>query len=274
MVGLGGCSSVRLAYGQAPSASYWWLDGYLDFTEPQTLQVRSHLTAFFDWHRATQLPDHVDLLMQARGEVLQNTTPAQVCGWVETVRTRLDTSLERLLLPMTEVGRTLSPAQLQHLSRKFTKNNGEFTEEFLQPDRARRHKASVKRAVDRAELLYGDLTRPQRDMLSEGVKNSPFNPELWLSERTSRQQDILQTLRSLPALDAVQANAALDGLAKRFLHSPRPAFQAYERQLLDYNCALAAQLHNGTSLVQRQEAVARLKGWEDDLRALAPAVLQ
>lgn len=216
----------------------------------------------------------MQLLTQARTEVLQNATPAQVCRWVEIVRTRLDTSLDRLVPGMTEVGRTMSAAQLQHLARKFAKNNSEFTDEFLQPDRARRHKASVKRAVERAELLYGPLARPQRELLSEGIAGSPFNPELWLAERTSRQQDILQTLKGLPALDTPQAAEALNGLTKRFLHSPRPGFQAYEKQLLDYNCALAAQLHNVTSLAQRQEAAERLKGWEDDLRALAPAVLQ
>jgi hypothetical protein len=44
-------------------------------------------------------------------------------------------------------------------------------------------------------------------------------------------------------------------------------------KLTQYNCGFAAQIHNATTVDQRQKARERLKGWEEDLRALAaPAV--
>ena len=39
--------------------------------------------------------------------------------------------------------------------------------------------------------------------------------------------------------------------------------------LVDYNCSYAAALHNLTTAEQRQKAAKKLKGYEDELRALA-----
>ena len=46
-----GCSALRLAYNQAPSLGYWWIDGYADLNEAQTGQLRRDIDAFFAWHR-------------------------------------------------------------------------------------------------------------------------------------------------------------------------------------------------------------------------------
>ncbi len=265
---LGACSTLRLGYGQAASFSYWWLDGYLDFSEAQTLRVREHLGAFFTWHSATQLPDYAALLHRARAEVVNDTSAARVCQWVGDVTLRLDASLQQMVPALTDVGRTLTPAQLERMSQKFAKVNAEFTDEFLQPDGASRHKASVRRAVDRAELLYGSLDRAQRELLSKGVANSPFDPELWLAQRKQRQQDILLALKQSASQDLPEATGTMATLVAQFQRPPRPVFAAYQQRLMPYNCALAAQLHNSMSASQRQAAAAKLKGWEDDFRAL------
>ncbi|MFM8901356.1 MAG: hypothetical protein ACKOF9_15630 [Burkholderiales bacterium] len=40
---LAACSAARLGYGQGPTLAYWWLDGYVDFNEAQSLRVREDL---------------------------------------------------------------------------------------------------------------------------------------------------------------------------------------------------------------------------------------
>ena len=35
-----GCSALRLAYNQAPSLGYWWIDGYADLNDAQTSVLR------------------------------------------------------------------------------------------------------------------------------------------------------------------------------------------------------------------------------------------
>jgi len=166
---------------------------------------------------------------------------------------------------------TLTPQQLQHIERRYANSNLEFREEFVQRDPARRLQESIKRAVDRAEFLYGRLDDAQRERVAKLVEESPFDVDAWTAERLRRQQDALQTLRRLLSTGANsdQAQAALRAYFDRMNRSPREEYRRYFERLSQFNCAFAATLHNSTSAAQRQAAAQRLKGWETDLRSLA-----
>ena len=270
--GLAACSALRFGYSQAPSVLYWWLDGYVDFTDEQTPKAREHISDFFSWHRKTQLPDYVALLGRARKEVLLNATHEQACGWAEEARVRIQTSLRHWVPSGVDVGRTLSEAQLQHMIKKFNEVNEKRSNDFLQPDLRQRRKAAVKRAVDRAESIYGSLHRGQRELIAKGIEASPFNPEAWMTERQQRQKDLLATLRALPHMSPPEASKAMTAWVDSYQHSPRPAYLSNQQQLMQYNCELAARIHNSTTAEQRATAADRLKGWEDDLRSLATSM--
>jgi hypothetical protein len=69
---------------------------------------------------------------------------------------------------------------------------------------------------------------------------------------------------------ATRARPRLAAAGARTERSADPAHRAYQQQAApSYNCGFAARLHNATSAAQRQTARERIKGWEDDLRALA-----
>lgn len=268
---LGGCSALRLGYSQAPDLAYWWLDGYVDFSEAQTPRVRDALTAWFKWHRATQLPDYAALLSKAQAQLVEPTTPTQACQWYEDVSVRFDTAFERALPAMAEVVQTATPQQLQHLERRFAKLNQELQTEYAQADAEERAKAAAKRVLERAESFYGKLDEAQRERVVGGLPNSPFDADVWLAERKARQQDLLQTVRRLIAekAGAEQIQAAVRVLVERSRRSPRDAYRAYQQRLTQHNCAMAAQIHNLTSPAQRRMAAQKLKRWEDDLRVLS-----
>ena len=40
-LGLAACSAVRLGYANLPDLAYWWLDGYVDFSDEQELESLS-----------------------------------------------------------------------------------------------------------------------------------------------------------------------------------------------------------------------------------------
>jgi hypothetical protein len=103
------------------------------------------------------------------------------------------------------------------------------------------------------------------------VAASPFNPEMWMADRQRRQRDTLDTLRALVSsrADRDQRVAGLRALAARIEFSPNAEYRAYQRRLADYNCAFTARIHNATTPEQRRKARETLKGWEEDLRALA-----
>jgi len=268
---LGGCSSVRLAYGNGAQLAWWWVDGYVDFSREQAPRVKQGLQDFFVWHRSTQLPSFVALLDSARAEVLAPTTAEQACRWQAQGREVLEPTLQRLLRLAAEQSAGLGEAQFRHLAERYAKGMDEMRDDFLQPDLAERQEKSVERAIERAERVYGRLGDAQRRVIREGVLASPFDPALWLQERERRQREVLATLRRLAAEKAnvEQRMAAMRTLLAHTESSPDPVYRAYQQRLGPYNCAFAARLHNATTPAQRQRALETLKGWEEDLRSLA-----
>jgi tellurite resistance protein len=272
---MAGCSAIRLGYANGPQLAWWWLDGYVDFSREQTPAAKQAIDRWFDWHRSSQLSEYAALLASAQAPMMESTTGAQACRWQGRIRDQLEPALEQAVVEFADLLPSLGEAQFKHLERSYAKRNDEMRTDFLQPDAQTREKESVKRAVDRAEQLYGSLEANQVLLIARGVAASPFNPEAWIAERQRRQQDTLQTLRRLVAerADRDTRHAALRALLARTERSPDPDYRAYQIRLTQYNCGLAAQIHNATTAAQRQKARERLKGWEEDLRALAaPAV--
>lgn len=272
---LSGCSAVRVGYNQAPTLVWWWLDGYVDFPAEQAPRVKGSIERWFAWHRTTQLPDYANLLAAAQVQVMQPATAAQVCRWADELRTRVDLALMQAVpLAADLLPASVGPEQLAHLQKRYRKSNESFEEDFLQPQAEERLQASVKRALERAEMLYGRLDERQRQLLAAGVASSPFDPAAWFAERQAVQGEVLATLGRLtaggpPRADAESNLAGLRALAQRVMRAPPGPYRDYQQRLNDYNCALIAQLHNSTTRAQREAARAKLKGWEEDLRTLA-----
>lgn len=268
---LGGCSVLRLTYGQAPELTYWWLDGYVDFDEAQAPRAREAIAAWFRWHRTTQVPEYAAQLARLRRELAEPVTPVQACRWWGEVRGRLDAAFERAVPPMAEFVVTMSPQQLKHLEQRYAKAITEARRDYLQVDRDERRRASVKRVVERAETLYGRLDDEQRLRIADLMAQSPFDPERWIAERAQVHQDIVAALSRVIAGRGTPeaAQATLRSLAERVKQSPRPAHREYQQRLVEHNCALAARIHNLTTPAQRQHAQTKVAGWEADLRVIA-----
>jgi hypothetical protein len=275
---LAGCSVVRLAYGQAPTFAYWWIDGYVDLDEAQSTKLRDGLDRWFDWHRRTELPRYAALLARAQREVMEpSLSPDQLCAWRDEATRRLDAALEEATPMAGALMLTLTPEQIRHMERKLAKDGAELKRDFAQPDRSERAKASFRRTLERYENLYGKLDEAQRAKLAELLAASPFDADRWLAERERRNSDLIAMLTSVSSAgrdaDAAraqaQAQAAVRALAERLLRSPRPEYRAYQARLTQENCALASAMHNLTTPAQRQHARNKLKGWEDDVRLIA-----
>ena len=268
---LAACSAVRLTYGQGPTLAYWWLDNYADFNAEQAPRVRAALVDWFAWHRATQLPDYMQALAAMQELAANSVTAAQVCSTVDGWQRHAERAFDRAVPAVAEQVRSLSTEQISHLEKRQRVKQAELTTEYLQADPAERAKGAFERTLDRAETVYGPLDEAQRRLLAAGLATSPFSAERWLAERRQRQIDTVQSLRQWQAErpDADTVQAGLRRLAAETSRSPRAEYRAYSQRLNAANCALAATLHNSTSLAQRQRAIDKLRGWEGDLRALS-----
>ena len=269
---LSGCGmALKLGYDQGSSLAFRWLDGYVDFDDAQSLRVRAGLDEWFAWNRRTQLPDYADLLARASVEVLADTTPQRACAWADEIRHRVDVALEHARPTLVEVAPTLTPQQIANVEKKYASRNETYRDDYLQRDPAKRREAAVEREVERAETFYGSLDDAQRDKVARWVGDSPFDAELSYAERLRRQQDVVGLLRRVAATGATRADAATEitALVERLDRSPDDAYRRYALRLTDYNCGLAASVHNMTSSAQRGTAAKKLKDYERDLRSLA-----
>ena len=156
------------------------------------------------------------------------------------------------------------------MERRFAKNDAEFRDDFIDtpPQKARAERS--KKAIERAERLYGRLDAAQLAVIHQRIDASSFDARRTYTERLRRQQDILHTLHPLVAQQAPAAavQAAVHALWQRTVQSPDPAFRAYREKLEQEACATFAALHNSTTPAQRREAVDTLGRYEQDFRAL------
>jgi Family of unknown function (DUF6279) len=274
---LAGCSMVRVGYSQAPTLTYWWIDGYVDLEGEQSTRLRESLDQFFDWHRRTELPAYAALLARGQREVMEpGLSPQSFCAWRDELQRRVDAAAEQATPALARLAASLTPEQLKHLERKLAKDGESMRADFAQPDRAERMQASFKRTLERYENFYGKLDEAQRTRLAQLLGASPFDPERWLAERERRNRDLMSTLSGVTASarsvdSTAQARAAVRLLMERAQRSSRPDYRAYQERLAQENCALAAAMHGSTTPAQRRHARDKLKGWEEDVRLLAQA---
>ena len=271
------CSAVRAVYSQAPDLAYWYLDSYVDFNGAQSLQVKADLNKVQAWHRQTQLPAYIDILQKLQQRLPSNISAAESCEIYTDVRGRLMAVSSQMEPTAAAIASTISASQLQQMETRFAKSNAEYREDFLEGTTQERRSKRLKKAVKRAEMLYGELQEEQLAVIAQSVDRSRFNPVLTLGEWKRRQQDVLKTVRSvsenLPAAAGQttpeKTRQAIRALIERSAESPDPDYRNYLKALTEQNCQNFAEFHNKTTPVQRRKAVETLKSYEQDFRALS-----
>jgi hypothetical protein len=274
---LSGCSAVRLTYNQAPTLAWWWMDGYLDFTEVQAVTARQGLRDWFAWHRRHELPAYAGLLAGIREGLQGEVDSAQVCAWRSALTSHLLTAFEAGVPPLSRLAATLEPAQVARLEERFRKSNEELEKEYGSGSLQARTARSRKRTESFLKRLYGRLDPAQRQYILAHTQETSFDPVRWLDERAHRQAFVLSELRAVVAMEGKSAEAAQQARAEQMLRtyaalyaeSPRADYQTYREQLIERNCALFAKVHSMASPKQRRRAEKTLRGWEKDLRLLA-----
>ncbi len=265
---LTGCSMARLAYNQAPTLTYWWLDGHVDLTNGQSESVRRDIDSFFDWHRSDALPAYAALLQSWQAMVMEDLDADQVCQQFQTIRSHIDTAAHRTVAPLARLALSLSPEQIEHQRRHQIKANQGFEKDFMQGNDAQRLRKRLNNTIDRSERIYGRLSSEQRDMVRDWLRRSPWDPERTLAERQRRQADLLQTVQDAQSSPA-QAEALVAAHIRRISQSPTPGYDAYNQAMVRHGCAQFAALHNSMSPQQRERALRTLRSYEDDLMNLA-----
>ena len=265
---LGGCSAARLGYSAAPDLMYLWLDSYLDFDNAQARRVSAELKLLHRWHRSEELPLVADLLQEAQTLALQNPDGPRFCGLYASVMQRSDALTQRAIPAAAAVVPSFKPEQLTALAKTYEKNNRKMREEW-QDARAQGMELRTRKSLERMEDLYGRLSAEQTQNFKEAMAQTGFDEKRYFEEVQARQHSVLQTLERLRGANAPSAQSALADLAQRYYQSANPAYRQYHDQMTVNTCAAFAKLHAQTSAEQRKHMVRVLKGYENDVRALA-----
>ncbi|MEO8020566.1 DUF6279 family lipoprotein [Polaromonas sp.] len=265
------CSAIKIAYNQATELAYWQLHGYFDFDSTQSPRVRQELARVHEWHRRTQLPVYIETLTKWQTLLPGELDEAQACGIFDEVRHKLQAISDRAVPAAGAVVGTLGPEQLEALKQKFSKLNADYRNDFLEGKPHALIEKRFKKALSRAEMLYGRLEEKQRTVLRERIRQSVFDANISLAEYQRRQRDALQSLSPLIAGQASEEKAkpAVQAYLQRVANSPDPAHRRYQDRLARDNCKTFAALHNSTTAAQRAKAVQTLQDYAQDFAILA-----
>jgi hypothetical protein len=265
------CSAIKIAYNQAPDLTYWWLDSYLDFNGQQTPKVRDEINKLFAWHRANQLPKVATLLQKGQALMPGAVSAEQTCALFDEVRSLYDAIIDKGLPAVTELATSMDTEQLQHLQRKYQKNNDEYVRDYITGKPDERDAKRLKQAVQRSEMIYGKLDDAQIAAIQRAIQKSSFNAVLGLKERQRRQKDAIDVLAKLSSdkPGPQQVQTALRAYLERSTNSPDPTYRAYSAKMVKESCDSFAAVHATTSAEQRANAVITLKSYEADMRLLA-----
>lgn len=266
-----GCSTVKLAYNQAPQLLSWQLNRYLDLSQPQSERVRDELADLHRWHRDTLLPEHAGLLQKLRQQLPAPMSAEQACRAYADLRTQIDQLLVRAEPSLVWLASDLSESQIRSLQKKQADSNADWKKEWLDPspDKLREHRYQL--LLSRTEDFYGTLQEPQKAALRSYIAQSSFDPQRTYAERQRRQQDLVQVLRKIAAErgNTEQARTLLRGYLARLNTSPDAAYQRYAATLVDEGCTGFAQVHSAMTPAQRLQAVASIGAYEQDFITLA-----
>ena len=265
------CGAIKLGYNNIDEVAYWWLDGNVDFENSQRPQVRQDIARLHLWHRGNELPRYVDLLQRMERLASTDITSEQACAFIGDIRERVGVLSTQAEPAAVTLAMSLTPEQLTHLERKYQKINRDYRKEWIDIPPAEQRVKRVKQLVERSETIYGKLADPQREAVRQQVEQSSFDAQRFMVERQRRQQDILQTLRTISSQPIALADARnlVRGYLERFNKSPNATFRAYQDTVVQENCRGIASTHNATTAAQRENAVKRLRSYQEDLRELA-----
>jgi len=192
---LGACSSIRLAYNNAPELAYFWLDRYVDFDKAQGKRVSAELEQLLRWHRSEELPLIADLLQSAQTLALQTPSGPQLCALNQAVLQRSEAIGLHAVPAAAAIVTTLSSQQLANLAKAYEKSNRKMREEWRSAQAQGMDNRTFK-SLERLEDLYGSLSSAQRRLFQDAMATTGFDSTRYLEEVQSRQQITLQTLEN------------------------------------------------------------------------------
>jgi Family of unknown function (DUF6279) len=277
------CSTVLFGYDAVPPLAKYQLNRYFDLNSTQQDVVERQLDDIFDWHRKTQLKEYSSFINQITDKLKANEaiSVADVQKWrLISVGAWLPVA-NKISRPFTELALTLTPAQIEHMKRRFAKSNADMRDDYVkvnekggtnnsQTGQIAREKARAIRIEKRGEFFFDDLTEAQLKLVAKRAAQSPDAELAWYNERVRRQQDFIGLLDTIRAkkMDANQA----EPLMREYLRAVwEPKDEKNARLIVESAKAgdeTIAQMYAIATAEQKAFAIKKLRGYATDFDKL------
>jgi hypothetical protein len=274
------CSTVLFGYDAVPSLAKYQLNRYFDLGSNQQDAVEKQLDDIFDWHRKTQLKEYSSFINQITDKVkanepisvndIQRWRSISVGAWLPVAN--------KVSRPFTELALTLTPAQIEHMKKRFAKSNADMRDDYVKANekggannsQLARQKARAVRIEKRGDFFFDDLTDVQLKLIAKRAAESPDAELAWYNERLRRQQDFIALLDSIKTrkLDVNQA----EPLMREYLKAVwEPKDEKNARLIAESAKAgdeTIAQIYALATPEQKAYAVKKLRGYAIDFDKL------
>jgi len=265
------CSSIQLAYNNAPLLLQYQMDSYLDLNDEQEELLAQELKDFQAWHRRDELPMYAQTLRQwaTKLDTPQLFTAQDLLEKQQQFEQALLTVAQRSSFRLAPLVLTLTERQRQQLQESFDESNEEYVQEHL-GDQQTVQRERLEEFSERYEDWLGSITPKQEEILQQWLTSQPSRAQLWGQERIERQRALLQLLTD--AGDLPSAEVAAVELHEYFqsLSRYRIAELQVERQArLESIANLTAAMFNSMNESQRDHLKERLLGYAADFDALS-----
>ena len=262
-----GCSIFTFSYNRIPFLLNSELNSIFDLTDEQEKLARIELDDWLEWHRKAHLPQYIKKLEQFEKMVLQDLTPSQFCNEVNIIIAFTNEAVEKFIPALIPIAKTLSQKQIEKWNKYQDERDKEFIENFGKGESGEIiNKKRLKRAIERAEMFYGTLSKSQKDALLRRLEKSVFTAEQVLPERKRRHVDAMNSIKLIQSGE--KPYQTLKSVWDRNLKSPNASYVAYSDKMLQDGCEQFAEVHNNTTLEQRQNAAQKLKSYRKDFESL------
>jgi len=261
LVTLAACSRTELVYRNADWLAYRWVDGLLDADQAQRERWPLLFEQVMQEHRRELLPRVVSLLQQASVRAEDGLSRGDLdCLWQDT--NLLIEAHARVVVPTgVQVLSDISAVQMEHLRAELEERNGDYREDYLDPDPGKREAARIGRFIERIERWTGSLARDQMRLVEAAVQGMPDVAAEWLDYREQQQQQLLAILRQQ------HPQALEDFLVSWWVDQANrgPVLNQAYPQLRDAWIRLLAALDATLDQRQRDHLLARIIDLRDDL---------
>jgi hypothetical protein len=249
---LAGCSMMEFAYNNADTWVRWQAGRYLDLQDAQEEEFDRRLAAFLAWHRAQALPQYARFADEAGARLARGATQADLVWGYDAIRQQSREGLRRAGMEAGDFLDRLTPAQIEHLERRFAEDNRKFAREWVEGTPAELRSRRLQRIQGAMEDWLGELNDAQRERVRQFNDGAPLNGGLRDRERRRRQGELLAMLR------ARQSARALGDWAAHWDRGREPALAAGIRSYEAGFFAMLADVERSLSARQRETAIARL----------------